>query len=69
VVGVEYWVAGDVNLWRALLMLAAGIPAGAFGIWLSRRLSNTVMLRAFAAFLAALGLYIGWPQFSRFLGK
>jgi uncharacterized membrane protein YfcA len=69
VVGLEYWIAGNANLSWALLMLAAGIPAGAFGIWLNRRLSNIVMLRVFATFLAALALYMGWPQFSRFLGK
>lgn len=64
IVGIEYWTAGDVNLTWALVMLAAGIPAGAFGIWLSRRLSNSVMLRVFATFLAALGLYMDWPRFS-----
>lgn len=68
IVGLEYGIAGDANLPWALLMLAGGIPAGAFGIWLNRRFSSSVMLRVFATFLAALGLYIGWPQFSRFLG-
>jgi uncharacterized membrane protein YfcA len=66
IVGIAYWSAGDVNLTWALLMLAAGIPAGSFGIWLSRRLSNRVMLRVFATFLAALGLYMGWARFSTF---
>lgn len=64
-VGLEYWQSGDVKMLWALLMLAAGIPAGAFGIWLSRRLSTNVMLRVFAVFIAAVGLYMGWPQFSR----
>ncbi len=65
-VGLEYWLSGDVKMTWALLMLAAGIPAGAFGIWLSRRLSSNVMLRVFAAFIAAVGLYMGWPQFTSF---
>lgn len=69
IVGLQYAVAGDANLLWALCMLAAGIPSGAFGVWLSRRLSNRVMLRVFATFLAALGLYIGWPQLSRLLGR
>jgi uncharacterized membrane protein YfcA len=65
IIGVEYWVAGDIRPLWSVVMLAAGIPAGAWGIWLSRRLSKVVMLRAFAVFLVALGGYIGWPGFSR----
>ena len=67
VVGVEYWHAGQIlPLWSAGMLLA-GIPSGAFGIWLSRRLSKVVVLRAFAALLVAIGLYVAWPRLAEFL--
>jgi uncharacterized protein len=63
IVGVEYWIAGDLRpLWSALMLLA-GVPGGAFGIWLSKRLSKVVMLRVFAAVLVVLGVYMAWPRF------
>jgi uncharacterized protein len=66
IVGVEYWIAGDIRPWWSALMLVGGIPGGAFGIWLGRRLSKVAMLRVFAAVLVALGVYMSWQ---RFLGR
>jgi len=66
-VGAEYWMAGQIRpLWSAAMLLA-GIPAGAAGIWLSRRLSRVIVLRAFAALLVAIGVYIAWPRLAQFL--
>jgi uncharacterized protein len=66
IVGVEYWMAGDIRPWWSALMLAGGVPGGAFGIWLGKRLSKVVMLRVFAAVLVALGVYMSCQ---RFLGR
>jgi len=68
-VGAEYWQAGQIlPLWSAAMLLA-GIPAGAFGIWLSRRLSKVVVLRAFAALLVAIGIYVAWPRLADLLAQ
>jgi uncharacterized protein len=67
VVGAEYWLAGEIRpVWSAVMLLA-GIPAGAAGIWLSHRISKVVLLRVFAVFLVALGVYIAWPRLAPYL--
>ena len=68
-VGAEYWLAGQVRpVWSALMLLA-GVPSGAGGIWLSHRLSKVVVLRAFAVLLVAIGVYISWPRLAGLLAR
>lgn len=58
VIAIEYLAAGSVRVGWAAMMLAGGMAGGAYGVWLSKRLSKVVMQRTFAIFLAALGVYI-----------
>lgn len=58
IIAIEYLAAGSVRLGWSAMMLAGGMAGGAYGVWLSKRLSKIVMQRAFAIFLAALGVYI-----------
>jgi uncharacterized protein len=67
IVGAEYWMADEIRpLWSALMLLA-GIPSGAAGIWLSTRLPKVVVLRVFAVLLVAIGIYIAWPRLAQFV--
>ena len=60
-VGIDYFLAGSVNVRLSLLMLVAGLAGGGYGIWLSKRVAKKTMLRAFGIFLALLGLYMLHP--------
>jgi uncharacterized membrane protein YfcA len=58
VVGFEYWAAGSARISWSVAMLISGFAGGAAGVWLSQRLSKILMLRIFAVFLSALGVYM-----------
>jgi uncharacterized protein len=58
VIAIEYLAAGSVRVGWSAVMLAGGMAGGAFGVWLSKRLSKVVMQRALAIFLAGIGVYI-----------
>lgn len=58
VIAAEYLAAGSVRIGWSALMLAGGMAGGAYGVWLGKHLSKAVMQRAFAIFLAVLGIYI-----------
>jgi uncharacterized membrane protein YfcA len=60
-VGLDYFLAGSVTVRLSLLMLVAGLAGGAYGIWLSKRVTKKTMLQIFAVFLALLGIYMLHP--------
>jgi uncharacterized membrane protein YfcA len=57
-IGVQYWIAGAINLEFAALMVVPGLLGGIAGITLGKRLSPRTSQRIFAVFLFLVGIYM-----------
>lgn len=57
-VGVTYFMAGQIDYWLSAIMFISGIFGGFLGIQLGRRVGKTTTYRIFATFLVLLGIYI-----------